>query len=260
MYQSVRLEMCNNTATVWLCRSEVSNAFDALLIAELKEVFLTLSDQKDLRVVILRAEGKNFCAGADIKWMKESAQADWAENEKSALLLSDMFTAIAQCRHPTVAVVQGLALGGGAGLVAACDMAIAMKSAVFSFTEVRLGLVPAVIAPYVLRAIGAKAALRYFQTAERINADQALRLGLVSEVADTEQNMIEVLMALVQSIKLGAPNAQYTCKKLIHDWQTQKIADLRIESAQLIAGIRSLPEAQQGLGAFFEKKQADWVE
>lgn len=259
MYQSLSLNIDQSVATVSLARPEVSNAFDARLIQELHQVFQSLANNPSVRVVVLRGQGKHFCAGADLNWMKAAAQASQAENESEARRMSDMFDAIARCSKPTIAVVHGLALGGGAGLVAACDMALAVDSAQLAFTEVRLGIVPAVISPYVLRAIGARAALRYFQTAERINAETALRIGLVQEIAPEAQFEV-ALQNLITALLQGAPNAQNVCKTMIREWSHCEIDDqLRQKTAKLIADIRTKPEAQQGFSAFFAKQKAPWV-
>src|SRR6476660_1577671 len=208
------LAVRNGVATVTLNRPEIHNAFDETLIATLTETFVTLDDDRDVRVVVLAGAGRSFCAGADLNWMKRMAAFGDEENLRDATALAAMLRALYALSKPTIARVHGAAYGGGVGLIAACDIAIAVPEATFALTEAKLGLIPATIGPYVIEAIGARQARRYFLTAERFGAADALRIGLVHEVAPLPQldaRIDEVIAAL----EAASPAAQLECKALI---------------------------------------------
>lgn len=245
-------------ATLWLNRPVAHNAFDEHLIAELTQRLYSIDTDANIRVLVLAGRGKSFCAGADLGWMQRMASYSDTENLRDASALAELFRALAQLSKPTIARVHGAALGGGTGLVAACDMALATPQASFGTTEVRLGLIPATIAPYLLTAIGARAAHRYFLTGERFNGEVAQRLGLVNEVCAAEQ-LDERMGQLSSDLVAGGPAAQAACKRLIADIGNRPVTEpLIADTSARIAGVRVSAEAKEGLQAFFEKRKANW--
>ena len=239
-------------------RPEKHNAFDDVLIADLHAAFEQVEADTSVRVVVLSGEGKSFSAGADLSWMARMADYSESENLDDARKLGGMMRALNELPKPTVARVQGAAFGGGVGLVAACDMAIASSAASFCLSEVRLGLIPAVISPYVVEAIGARAARRYFQTAERFDAEAASRLGLVHEVVDPSalDGAMDVLVA--QLVKNG-PAAMAAAKQLIRRVSTGPVDDAMMsDTARQIADIRATQEGREGVRAFLEKRDPAW--
>ncbi len=259
MYQYLEIERRQPVTYVWLNRPEVGNAFNAELIAELSDCFGQLNHDADTRVVVLAGRGKHFSAGADLNWMKAAGEADQASNLADAAVLAQMLDAIARLNKPTIARVQGAAIGGGLGLAAACDICVASANAVFATSEVRLGLTPATISPYVLRAIGARQAHRYFLSAERISAQRAHELGLVHELAATPERLDQVLAGLCDSLLAGGPEAQAAAKELIFAVNHQAIdAALMADTAQRIATLRAGDEAREGLTAFLAKRPPVW--
>jgi methylglutaconyl-CoA hydratase len=256
---AIEIERQGPVAWIWLNRPEVHNAFDAALVVELTGAYETLGCEADLRAIVLAARGKSFSAGAQIQWMKEQGAASREENAADARCLANLFQTIAECPKPTLARVQGGALGGGVGLVAACDIAISATNSVFATSEVRLGLIPAVIAPYVIRAIGERQARRLFQTGERIDAATAERIGLLHEVVPPEE-LDERMRVAIDALLAGAPLAQREAKQLITDIVNRPVtAELIEETAQRIATRRAHPEAAEGLSAFLEKRSAAWT-
>ncbi|MET0938219.1 MAG: enoyl-CoA hydratase-related protein [Gaiellaceae bacterium] len=232
---------------VTLARPERRNAFDAALIAALADAFV---DVGDARCVVLGGEGQSFCAGADVEWQRASIDLSFDENVEDAMRLYRMLEAIDACPAPVVARVQGYALGGGSGLVACCDIAVAAPDAVFGYSEVRLGIIPAVISPFVLPRIGAGAARRYFLTGERFDAETALRIGLVHEVAeDLDGAVAMVVDALLQ----GGPEAVRAAKRLVREHPAGEAA------AQTAARRRTSDEGQDGLRAFLDKRRPAWL-
>ncbi|PCI61916.1 MAG: enoyl-CoA hydratase [Kordiimonadales bacterium] len=248
-------------ATVTLSRPDVHNAFNDDLIWELDNAFKKLGADPSVRAIILTGAGKSFSAGADLNWMKAAADYTKEQNMRDALCLSGMLSSLNDCPKPTIALVNGAAFGGGVGLVSCCDIAIAVDSAKFSLSEVRLGLSPATISPYVIAAIGARSARRYFQTAERFDAATAYRIGLVHETAPSLQEAFKVAHVIIKNILGGAPGAQAEAKALIADFAGKDITDeLRTDSASRIADRRSSDEGKEGVTAFLEKRNASWSE
>lgn len=245
-------------ATVTLNRAEKHNAFDEHVIAELTGVFVDIAGNDRVRAVVLRAAGTGFCAGADLDWMKRMAHYDEAANVADASALAALLHRLDTLPQPTVACVQGAALGGGAGLVCCCDMAVASANAVFGFSEVRLGLIPATIGPYATRAIGRRAARRYFLTGERFDAATALRLGMVCEV--TAPDALEgALQKLLQALLDSGPKATRAAKRLIEEVADREIdTELMAHTSQRIAAICDSEEAQEGLAAFLGKRHPAW--
>ena len=247
-------------ARVILNRPEKHNAFDDGVIAELRDAFQHLAESADVRVVVLASEGRNFSAGADLGWMKRMAGYDYDHNMADARLLAAMLRALYHMPQPTIARVQGAAFGGAVGLVSCCDMAVAGEGASFSLSEVRIGLIPATISPYVIRAMGERAARRYFMTAERFDARRAEDLGLVSAVVADEELDTEV-DRLIDTLLQNSPQAVREAKRLVADVTGREIDAALIESTcERIAGIRVSEEGQEGLGAFLQKRQPRWLE
>ncbi len=244
---ALRIERDGHVLRVTLAKPERRNAFDAGLIAELREAF---SDVGDARAVLLEGEGPSFCAGADVEWQRASIDLSYDENVEDAMRLYRMLEAIDACPAPVVCCVHGFALGGGSGLVACADIAVAWPDAVFGFTEVRLGIIPAVISPFVLAKIGSSAR-RYFVTGERFDADVALRIGLVSEVAEDAGERAE---AIVRDIVAGGPIATRQAKRLVLE---RPVGD---ETARIAAMRRTSDEGQDGLRAFLERRSPGWLD
>ncbi|MBJ9986738.1 enoyl-CoA hydratase/isomerase family protein [Acinetobacter sp. S40] len=258
-YQFLQLEQHGQVAYVWLNRPELHNAFNTTVIEELHACFNSLNTRDDIRVVVLGGRGKSFSAGADLNWMKQAGQASTIENEADALKLAQMLNALATLKQPSIARVHGIAFGGGMGLASACDICIASSEAKFATSEVRLGLAPSTISPYVIRAIGARQASRYFLTAERISAHEAKQIGLVHEVADAE-DLDRKVQDIIDALLLGGPHAQTASKQLIQMINHQSMSeDLLKQTAQHIAQVRQGSEAKEGLNAFLNKQQPAWT-
>ena len=244
---------------VTLNRPEVRNAFNDAVIAELTQAFTQLGQDPQVRAIVLAAEGVAFCAGADLNWMRRMADYTHAENLADAAALAEMLRVLYTCPKPTVARIQGDVYAGGMGLVAACDMAVSVDSANYCLSEVKLGLIPATISPYVIRAMGARAAQRYFLTAERFDATEALRIGFVHAVLPADQldaKVDELTKALVNA----SPNALRSCKTLLHkvigkDIDTALIA----KTVEGIASIRVSAEGKEGVQSFLQKRKPNWL-
>ena len=258
MSDSLQVHRTGPVARVRLARPDVHNAFDAGLIAALTEAFAGLAGDAGVRVVVLEGEGPSFSAGADLNWMRGMAAASEAENRTDALALARLMRTLDELPKPTIARVHGAAFGGGVGLVACCDIAIGVPAASFGLTESKLGLLPAVISPYVIEAIGARQARRWFATAEIFDAAEALRIGLLHAVVPAEELDAAVDRQVALLLKAG-PVAASTAKALVrrvaatHDRDT-----LDADNAALIAGLRVSPEGQEGIGAFLGKRKPLW--
>ena len=234
------------------------NAFDDSIIAELSNAFSALDADPQVRVVVLAAQGKSFSAGADLDWMKRMASYSKEQNLNDARALAEMLKSLNFMNKPTIARVQGAAMGGAVGLVSCCDMAAGSLRASFSLSEVKIGLVPATISPYVIAAIGQRAARRYFTTAERFDANEALKLGLLSTVVEENQLDSEV-ERLVTALLDNSPQAVGIAKQLVFDLADREVADELIEStSECIASIRVSEEGQEGLTAFLQKRPPAW--
>jgi methylglutaconyl-CoA hydratase len=254
-----RCQIQGAVARITLDRPELHNAFDDTLIARLTETLEALAADPAVRVVVLAAAGKSFSAGADLAWMQRMATYGEAENLADARRLARLMATLNHLAKPTLALVQGPAIGGGVGLVACCDMALAVRSAFFQLSEVRLGLTPAVISPYVVGAIGARAARRYLLTAERFDAQEACRLGLVHQVVPDGE--LEVAgEALIGALAAGGPGAQTAAKALIFAVSGRPPDDALIEdTAGRIARQRAGAEGREGVAAFLDKRRPSWV-
>jgi methylglutaconyl-CoA hydratase len=245
---------------VTMNRAEKHNAFDDVLIRELTEAFRAMEGDDSVRVVVLSGTGKSFSAGADLNWMKRMAGFSKEENQRDAMGLAALMRTLAHLRKPTVARVHGAAYGGGVGLVACCDIAVAAPAASFSLSEAKLGLIPAVISPYVVAAIGERAARRYFLTAERFDAAEAWRLGLVHEVASSEDALDEKVGLVVDALLACGPAAQREAKELVRAVSNKPVtSELIQDTAERIAKLRASPEGREGVAAFLEKRRASWV-
>jgi methylglutaconyl-CoA hydratase len=246
-------------ATISINRPEVHNAFDEHLIAELTARFEAADQEDDVRLVLVTARGRTFSAGADLDWMRRTAKYSEAENLADSRKLARMLHVLDNLSKPTLALVQGPAYGGGVGVVAACDIAISVRSATFSMTEVKLGLIPAVISPYVVAAIGGRQARRYFLTAERFDAVEAHRIGLVHLVVNDEGEMRAAADRFIRMFMETAPGAVAASKDLIAAVQGKAITEEVMEdTARRIADRRASEEAHKGIDAFFDKRKPGW--
>ena len=256
---ALHLDATGAVARITLARPEVRNAFNAELIAELTDAFATLGARADLRAIVLAAEGKAFCAGADLNWMKAMAGYSWQENHADATRLADMLWAIYSCPVPVIARVQGDVYAGGVGLVACADVVVAVDTAGFCLSEAKLGLLPATIGPYVVKALGEQASRRYFVTAERFSAEEARRLGLVHEVV-TADALDAKVDEVVAAIAANGPAAVRACKQLVKDVTDRPItAELREDTARRIADIRASDEGREGVQSFLNKRKPSWL-
>lgn len=255
----LELQFERGVETVTLNRPDVRNAFNDEVIAELAAVFLELGKRNEVRCIVLAGNGPAFCAGADLNWMKRMAGYTREENLEDASQLARMLEVIYRCPKPTIAKVHGDVYAGGTGLVAACDMALSADTAGYCLSEVKLGLIPATISPYVIRAMGARAAHRYFLTAERFSADEALRIGLVHEVVKAEELDAKVA-ALAQALVQAGPEAVKACKKLLHDVAGHDITPgLVRRTVEGIADIRVSEEGREGIQSFLGKRKPGWL-
>lgn len=258
MTDLVRIERENDVARVTLNRPELNNALNEALIEALRAAFEDIARDRSIATLVLSGEGKSLCAGADINWMRKAAAYSREDNIKDAMPLVRMLAALDRMPQTTIGRVQGPIYGGGVGVVAACDITVGSSDATFCLSEVRLGIVPGMISPYVLRAIGERSARRYFQTAEVFDAHEARRIGLLHEVVAPEA-LDERIAKLLKQLKSAAPGARAIAKKLAGDIAGRTIDEaLMSETAQLIADVRARPEAREGLSAFLEKRKASW--
>jgi methylglutaconyl-CoA hydratase len=259
MYQTLELRREGKLATLSLNRPDVRNAFNETTIAELTTAFAELGADPDVRVIVLAANGVAFCAGADLNWMKKMADYTHQENLADAAQLANMLHTIYTCPKPVVAKVQGDCYAGGMGLVAACDMVVAVDTANFCLSEVKLGLIPATISPYVIKAMGENAARRYFLTAERFDAAEAKRIGFAHEVVSADALDAKVA-ELVKALGNNSPNAVRQAKRLVRDVGGREIsAALIAATVDDIAQIRASQEGREGVRSFLEKRKPDWL-
>ena len=259
MNQALRISTQNRVATVVLSRPDVRNAFNDEVIAELSHAFSQLGEDPAVRAIVLMAEGPAFCAGADLNWMRRMADYTRDENVEDAGKLAFMLRTLYECPKPTIARVQGDVYAGGMGLVAACDMAVSVDTAHYCLSEVKLGLIPATISPYVIRAMGPRAAHRYFLTAERFTAAEALRIGFVHEVVPVEA-LDATVSDMVGALISASPNAVRECKQLLQDVAERDISRLLIDrTVEGIADIRASDEGKEGVQSFLNKRKPAWL-
>lgn len=253
------IAISHRVAVVWMARETVRNAFNEASIAELTETFTTLGADPDVRAIVLAGKGPAFCAGADLGWMKRMASFTHQENRADALKLATMLRTIYECPKPVIARVHGDAYAGGVGLVAACDIAVAAIGAEFCLSETKLGLIPATIGPYVIRAMGANAARRYFLTAEKFDAGEAFRLGLVHDLAPPEELDLRI-NTLLGTLMLTSANAVSESKRLVRELAYRPIDDAIVaDTAERIASIRTSDDGREGVRAFLDKRKPRWV-
>ena len=259
MSQNLSITQSGPVARITLTQPEVRNAFSDEVIAEITAAFLDVGARPDVRAVVLAAEGPAFCAGANLNWMRRMADYTRAENIADAGKLAEMLRVIYACPKPTVARVQGDVYAGGMGLVAACDMAVAVDTAGFCLSEVKLGLIPATISPYVIRAMGPRAAHRWFLTAERFGAAEAHRIGFVHEVVSAER-LDATVADLLKALTSASPHAVKACKQLVQDVAERDITRLLIErTVEGIADIRASDEGKEGVQSFLQKRKPAWL-
>ena len=257
-YDTLKLAIDGRTATVTLNRPELRNAFNEQAIAELRRAFEGLGRSELVDVIVLAAAGPAFCAGADLHWMQKMATYTHAENQADALQLAEMLLTIYQCPKPVVAKVQGDCYGGGVGLAAACDIMLVSADAFFCLSEVKLGLIPATIAPYVIKAMGENAARRYFLTAERFSASEAHRLGFAHEVVSSE-TLDASVARLVKALSANSPHAVQAAKTLVREVAGKPVdAALMADTAERIAQMRASEQGREGVAAFLEKRKPAW--
>ena len=259
-FNTIELEYAEKGfATLWLDRPEKNNAFNAEMIRELVLAIDQVQANKNLRFLLLRGRGKHFCAGADLAWMQQSAQLDFNANLNDARELAELMYSLYHLKLPTLAVVQGAAFGGAVGLVACCDMAIGAHDALFSLSEVRIGLAPAVISPFVVKALGERATRRYAMTGERFSGERARELGLLSETYAAAE-LDDALYGWLDNLMLNSPQAMRASKDLLREASSASVSPaLRRYTENAIARIRVSPEGQEGLNAFLEKRKPRWL-
>ncbi len=257
-FQTILLTLDRKVAWVTFNRPEVHNAFNAAMIAELAEVFERLKNDESVRMIVLTGEGQSFCAGADINWMREIIDYSYEQNLQESLHLAEALHRLYTLPKPTVAMVNGTAIGGGNGFLSACDIAVAAEEAQFGLSEVKIGLVPAAISPYVMRKIGESKAREYFLTGKRIPARKAQEIGLVNEVVPRKQleNTVEDLANLLLT---SGPEALSSCKELIFRVPLLSLEEAKEFTARMIANLRISEEGQEGMAAFLEKRKPKWT-
>lgn len=260
MKTSIAIERQGPLGLVTLNRPERHNAFDDALVAELTDALRSMEAEDGIRAVVLSSAGRSFSSGADLNWMRRVAGASQEENKRDAMALAALMRTLSELKKPTVARVQGPAYGGGVGLVACCDIAVATMSATFALSEAKLGLIPAVISPYVVAAIGPRMARRYFLTGEKIDAADAWRIGLIHELAQDEADLDEKVGNVIDALFACGPAAQAECKSLIRAVAHRPVtSDLIQGTADRIARVRSSPEGMEGVTAFLEKRRAAFL-
>ncbi len=257
-YETVILDIENKVATVTLNRPEVHNAFNDQMLIELIDVFKELEKDESVRVVVMTGNGKSFCAGADLNWMGSMINYSYEENIEDSNRVSECMYRLYTLPQPTICRANGSAIGGGMGLVSACDIVIAAETAKFSLSEVKIGLVPACISPFVIQKIGVNGAREYFLTGERLTAEKAFRAGLANRVVSFE-DMDNAVDELVERLLSSGPQAIAYCKELIRNVPTMDLEEAGTYTAEMIAELRVSDEGQEGIKAFFEKRKPNWM-
>ncbi|MBT3750511.1 MAG: enoyl-CoA hydratase/isomerase family protein [Bacteroidetes bacterium] len=260
MYETIELERSKSIITVWLSRPELHNAMNDVMIAELTQVFRDFSEDEDLRMAILRGRGESFCAGADLNYMKNIADFGLEENLKDSIKLAQLFNTISECSIPTISLVHGACFGGANGLIAACDIVIAAINTVFAFSEVRIGIAPATIAPFVIRRIGEYGAKELMITGKRFNGEEALKWKLVNHVF-VEKDLESELEKYIAQILSSGPNAVKASKELITQILRggRDLADTEDYTTKMITELRASDEGQEGMASFLEKRKPNWI-
>jgi methylglutaconyl-CoA hydratase len=259
-YTTLEIESRNGIGIVWMNRPDVRNAMNEVMIGELAHAFAALDAEAGIRAVVLAGRGSAFCAGGDLNWMKKTGTYSFEQNFADAARLAEMLARLAHMRKPTIARVHGPAFAGGMGLVAACDIAVAVHGVQFCLSEVKIGLTPATISPYVIAAMGERLAHRYFLTAERFDASEAYRIGFVQEICP-EEELDATINGLLGHLVAGGPAALAATKDLIRAVAHRPVSDdLMKDTATRIAAIRATAEGQEGIRSFLEKRKPAWVE
>jgi len=260
-YKSISVNKASNgVATICLERPEIHNAFDDSFIKELTNAIRNINDDSKITALVLIAKGKSFSAGADLNWMKKMAGFSWDENYHDSLKLATLMQELHECKKTTIAIVDGAAFGGGVGLVACCDIVLASEKAIFCLSEVKLGLIPSVISPYVVKAIGARNAKRYFITAERFDVKEAKTMNLVHKIFPSNE-IEQRSQDYIRHVLANSPQAMYQAKRLVELVDGKGITEeIVLETAQRIADIRASNEGKEGVSAFLEKRPANWAE
>ena len=257
-YETILFSREGSIVRLVLNRPQVHNAFNEVMVQELGHAFAAVCQDAKIRVVILTGQGKSFCAGADLNWMRKVKDYSFEDNVQESKSLAELMYAIYALPLPTIARVNGAAIGGGTGLMAACDLAIAAQTAKFSLSEVKLGLVPAVISPYVIRRVGESACREFFITGERLTAERALRFGLVNEVVPLE-DLDRAVQERVSQLLTSGPKALNTCKEILRKIPGMSFEEAKAYTAEVIASLRVSPEGQEGMSAFLEKRKPRWA-
>jgi methylglutaconyl-CoA hydratase len=258
-FKTIKYRIENSVAYIDFCRPEVHNAFNDDMIYEMTTLFKKLDEDKSLRAVVLSGEGKSFCAGGDLNWMRRVINQSFEENLKDSNALAELLAQIYNFRCPVIGKINGAAIGGGVGFVSVCDIAIAAESAKFSFSEVKIGIVPACIGPYVVKKIGEGKAREFFITGERMNAEKAYRIGLVSSYV--EDNKLDgVVEELLKMIRSSGPEAVTMAKVLVSSVANMTEEEYKPYTAEMIAKLRISDEGQEGMSAFLEKRKPKWTE
>jgi methylglutaconyl-CoA hydratase len=258
-YETIELEIKEKIATLWLNRPEVHNAFNDTMLHEIISSIENINENPEILCVIIKGRGKSFCAGVDLNWMKDVAKNSYEQNYLESLVLSKCFLTIYNCKKPTIAVVHGVSLGGANGILAACDLAYCVDDATFSLSEVKIGIVPACISPYVIKRIGEYASKDLMISGRRINGKEAEWLRLVNK-STTSENLNEILNQTIKNLRTSGPKAMTHCKNLIYKVTNE--LDLMTAydyTAKMIAEIRASVEGQEGMNAFLEKRKPNWV-
>lgn len=257
--ETLKITNADGVLTVSLNRPDVRNAFNEKLIQELRETFANASKDKNVRIVVLRGEGPLFSAGGDLNWMRSSLDLSAEENLKDTTVLVDMFETMNNCTKPVVGLIHGAAIGGGVGLTSVCDYVVATKETVFSLAEVRLGIVPACIGPYVVAKIGETHARAYFISAERFLAPRAKEIGLIHEVVENASELDAAGKRITSNLLQCGPNAITAAKELVRNLKTKTHKESMTYVAKMLADLRVTPEGQEGLRAFLEKRKPNWI-
>lgn len=261
MYQSIITEVDDSVGLLTLNRAERHNALDSTLVADITDGLLELEADSRVRTIVLSSTGKSFCAGADINALRRAASQTAEENLYDARQLAGLLSTLNQLAKPTIARVQGSAYGGGLGLIAACDIAVATYDAQFALTEVKLGIVPAVVSPYILAAIGERHARRYMLSAERFSAAEAYRIGLLHEIVPGDEQLDEAIGEIIENLLKSGPQAQAECKALLRAIAGQAIGEATSEqTARCISRVLGGAEGEEGLAAFLEKRKPNWLD
>ncbi len=258
-YSTIKFEKDNKVARITFCRPEIHNAFNSDMILELMDVFNKMKDDKEIRVIVMTGEGKSYCAGADLNWMRAVKDYSYEQNLKESLELAALFRLIYEFPRPVIGRINGAAIGGGTGFVAVTDIAIAADTAIFSFSEVKIGVVPACISPYVVKRVGEGRAREFFLTGERLTAQRALDAGLVNQAVKADE-LDTAVDKMVKQILTSGPDAIGVCKDLLHNIANQNMDEAEKYTAEVIANLRKSPEGQEGMDAFLNKRKPNWVE